>query len=371
MSLTRSDPQVSWRARLAPAIALLVVGAVALPPAHAAPGTADPTPLLAYYYIWFNASSWNRAKSDYPKIGRYTSDEPSVMREQIRLAKRAGINGFIVSWKSTTVLDDRLGRLIHVAKRAHFKLAIVYEGLDFERHPLPARKIASDLDLFIRRYSRSSVFHIFEKPVVIWSGSWEFSPAQIEQVVTPRRKRLLILASEKNPADYLAKARLFDGDAYYWSSVNPDTYPDYPGKLRGMASAVHGMGGLWFAPAAPGYDARLVGGRMVVDRKNGETLRVEMNTAQQSDPDAISLISWNEFSENSEVEPSVKYGARALEVLADIRGTPFKYKGDFASDQPGATNRGALPLLPLTIAVVVGALVVYALARKGRMNARG
>jgi hypothetical protein len=370
MSLTRCDPHASWLARLAVAIALLLAGAVAVPPAWAAPPRLDPTPLLAYYYIWFNASSWNRAKIDYPRIGRYTSDEPSVMRKQIHLAKRAGINGFIVSWKSTTVLNDRLRRLVHVAKREHFKLAIVYEGLDFERHPLPARKVALDLDYFIRRYARSRVFHVFEKPVVIWSGSWEFSPGQIERVTQPRRKRLLILASEKNARDYLAKAYLFDGDAYYWSSVNPDTYPDYPGKLRQMASAVHGMGGLWFAPAAPGYDARLVGGRMVVDRKNGDTLRREMNAAQQSDPDAISLISWNEFSENSHVEPSRRYGARALEVLADIRGTRFRYNGDFASDQPGATSRGALPLLPLTIAVVSGVLLLYALARRGRMNAR-
>ena len=30
--------------------------------------------MFAYYYIWFNVSSWERAKSDYPTLGRYSSD---------------------------------------------------------------------------------------------------------------------------------------------------------------------------------------------------------------------------------------------------------------------------------------------------------
>ena len=34
-----------------------------------------PDPLFAYYYIWFNADSWNRAKIDYPLLGRYSSDD--------------------------------------------------------------------------------------------------------------------------------------------------------------------------------------------------------------------------------------------------------------------------------------------------------
>ena len=72
-------------------------------------GGAPPDPLFAYYYIWFNASSWNRAKIDYPLLGRYSSDDRGVMRAHVAWAKQAGIDGFIVSWKSTPVLNRRLG----------------------------------------------------------------------------------------------------------------------------------------------------------------------------------------------------------------------------------------------------------------------
>ena len=64
-----------------------------------AQAASDPTPVLAYYYIWFDATSWKRAKTDYPVLGRYSSDERRVMRQHVRWAKQSGIDGFIVSWK--------------------------------------------------------------------------------------------------------------------------------------------------------------------------------------------------------------------------------------------------------------------------------
>jgi hypothetical protein len=329
-----------------------------------APAADDPTDLYAYYYIWFNVSSWNRAKIDYPLLGRYSSDETSIMRSHIRMAKRAGINGFIVSWKSTATLDERLARLARVARSERFKLSLIYQGLDFERRPLPVAKISSDLRGFARRYGTSPVFRRGQKPMVIWSGTWKFSPADIERVSNSVRDRMLLLGTERNAEDYLAKAAALDGNAYYWSSVNPDTYPDHPGKLRALGLAVHDKGGLWIAPAAPGFDARKVGGTTVVPRRDGETLRRQLDAAQQSDPDAIGLISWNEFSENTQVEPSRMYKTKALEVLADIRGTQFDAKGELDSSLP-AGRLGGGGSIPLVVAFGLCLLgVVLVLARR-------
>jgi hypothetical protein len=320
--------------------------------AEAATGArAGDVPLFAYYYIWFNPTSWQRAKIDYPLIGRYSSDEREVMRQHIEWAKQAGINGFIVSWKSTEPNNRRLDRLIEVAEEERFKLTLIYQGLDFERQPLPPERIAQDLDTFARRYARSDVFEAFEKPVVIWSGTWKFSREQIESVAAPRRDRLLILASEKDTPGYGRVADLVDGNAYYWSSVNPSTHPSYVERLRQMEEVVHARRGLWIAPAAPGFDARLVGGTSVVERKNGETLRREYDAAVSSSPDAVGLISWNEFSENSHIEPSQRYGSRYLEVLADIRGAKAPRVEVFDSSEPATSAKGYGP-------VVLGAFVL-------------
>ena len=346
----------------------LVFGAGA---ALAAP-PINTTKLFAYYYIWFNPSTWNRAKKDYPLLGRYSSDETTIMRQHIELAKKAGIDGFFVSWKSTPLLDERLGKLVSVARQEHFKLAIIYQGLDFERRPLPASRVAGDLDRLRHRFARGPVFDAFEKPLVIWSGTWEFGLKEARGVTEPRRDRLLILASERTAEDYLAKSSAFDGDAYYWSSVNPDTFPGYPGKLAGMAAAVHGRGGLWIAPAAPGFDGRMIGGDTVVSRRGGETLRREMDVAQQSDPDAIGLISWNEFSENSHVEPSRRHGAAALRTIADIRGADLSVGGDLDSSEP--ISRGAGPgalTSVVTFLIVLGAGVTLLLVGRRRRKAVG
>jgi hypothetical protein len=339
------------------AIALLLL-AGASPARAAEPSTrAGDTPLFAYYYIWFNPTSWNRAKTDYPLLGRYSSDEREVMRQHIRWAKQTGINGFIVSWKSTETLDRRLRKLVDVAEDERFNLAIIYQGLDFAREPLPAERVANDLDFFISHFAERRPFRGLDKPVVIWSGTWRFSRDEIALVTEPRRDRLLLLASERDLEGWERVGDLVDGNGYYWSSVNPDTFPDYEERLAAMGAAVHAKHGLWFAPAAPGFDALLVGGTTIVERKGGDTLRRQYDAALSSSPDAVGLISWNEFSENSHMEPSEKYGARYLEVLADIRGaTPPKVQA-FDSSEPASTARSyGPPVIGAALIIVLGVL---------------
>lgn len=275
-------------------------------------------PVLAYYYIWFDTRSWDRAKTDYPLLGPYSSDDANVMRQHIQWAKNTGIDGFIVSWKSTEKLNRRLDQLVEIADQENFKLAVIFEGLDFERNPLSIAQVDSDLRYFMNRYADHPAFDLFEKPMVIWSGTWEFSAEEIASVVQDKRARLLILASEKNVEGYQRLSGLVDGDAYYWSSVDPYAHDGYLEKLNAMSDAVHEGGGLWIAPAAPGFDARLLGGSRAIDRRDGETLRTELDAALHSSPDAIGLISWNEFSENSHIEPSQEHGDQSLEVLAEL-----------------------------------------------------
>jgi hypothetical protein len=330
----------------------------------APPSTANPLPVLAYYYIWYNSNSWDRAKTDIPLLGTYTSDDLAVMRQHIREAKAAGITGFIVSWKSTDELNHRLKQLADVAQQENFKLAIIYQGLDFNRDPLPASTVASDLDYFIQHFASMPAFQLFSKPMVIWSGTWQFTTQQVQQVTTGRRTDLLILASERNLAGYTRLANLVDGDAYYWSSVNPATYPGYQAKLDQMSQAIHNNQGLWIAPAAPGFDARLIGGTMVVDRNDGDTFRIQINTAIASNPDALGIISWNEFSENSYIEPSQNYGTEYLNLLKSILATPAPQVVEFDSSIADRTYTEVIPwsrfvaLGGLSVLLVISSIVI-------------
>lgn len=337
------------------------------PAATASPGpaTGKPTPVFAYYYIWFNQRSWQRAKADHPALGDYSSDDPAVMRHHIQSAKAAGITGFLVSWKHTEILDRRLAQLVSIARQERFSLGIVYEGLDFERRPLPLATIAQDLTYFADTYAKEPVFGTFGSPVVIWTGITQYAAPEVASVTRLLRSRLQVLASAKNVKDYERLAQHVDGEAYYWSSVRPDSRA-YPTKLAQFATAVRAHRGLWIAPAAPGFDARLVGGHSVVDRAGGLTLRRELAAARASSPDAVGLISWNEFSENTHVEPSKRYGNAALRALKDSLSTGVAMGDSPDSSSSGSGAGGALRYLPLTVGGVFGALALGLAVRRRR-----
>ena len=61
----------------------------------------------------------------------------------------------------------------------------------------------------------------------------------------------------------------------------------------------------------------------MVPRRGGATLREELRVAAASAPSAIGLISWNEWSENSAIEPSRRYGFQSLTTLAAALGKKF------------------------------------------------
>ena len=332
---------------------------------------AGSLPVLAYYYIWFDPSSWDRAKIDYPQLGDYSSDDPNVVRQHVEWAKSAGIQGFIVSWKDTATNDRRLKLLMQIAKQENFKLAMIYQGLDFNRKPLTTARVAADFRTFHDQYAADPVFYrIGGKALTIWSGTWDFSHAAVAQVTAPVRDSMLVLSTEKSVQGFDRLADVTDGDAYYWSSVNPETNANYSDKLKAMAAAAHKAGKYWIAPFAPGFDARLVGGTGVIDRNGGQTLRAEYAAALSSSPDIMGLISWNEFSENSYIEPSRKYGTFYLDTMRELRSATVP-ASPLAQDSntPAGGAGGYLPNL-LRLGgfglVLVGGIGAVATARRSR-----
>ena len=143
-----------WLAAAAPAARASPGSPPAPSPAASSPaGPAAPVRLLAHYYIWFDQSSWGRAKKDYPVFGRYSSDDVIVMRQQVALARRAGLDGFLISRKHTPTLDFRLEAIDGVAAAGRFKLGIVFQGLDFHRRPLPITEVRTSCRYFVRHYA--------------------------------------------------------------------------------------------------------------------------------------------------------------------------------------------------------------------------
>lgn len=348
--------------------------------------TGDPkVPVFAYYYMWFQPSSWDRAKADLPLLGAYDSADPTVIAQHVRWAREAGIGGFIVSWKHEPRLDAPLAILVDQARRQDFKLILLYEALDFQRNPLPVSEVITDLQWFAATYGANPSFGVFGPPTVIWSGSWKFSHDDVAKVraAAGAPTKLLLFGSERGASDYLARKALFDGDAYYWSSADPQQTPGYQRRLNELADAVRKSGGHWIAPVAPGFDARLVGGSSIVARREGATYRDSWSAAVSSRPSALGIISWNEFSENSHIEPSRSYAYSFLDLTAQLTGSPpFKpdtevlppnvvgptTSGPVDSSELGAGVGMQQQLLSLLVSLaLIGTVVLSALRSRTRM----
>jgi hypothetical protein len=240
----------------------------------------------------------------------------AVLRKQVHEARGAGINGFLTSWKDTPALDRRLGRLIRVASQWHFDLGVVYEALDFARKPLPIATVEHDMQLLVTRWGTALRSRYYGKPIIIWTGTNEYSRSDIQAVRTMLGSRALLLAASKDVAGYEDIADLVDGEAYYWSSADPNSKYT-AAKLRAMSTAVHAHDGIWIAPVTAGFDGRTLGHTRIIPRAGGATLRRSLGLAFADKPDAIGVISWNEWSENTYIEPGIQYGNEELNALRD------------------------------------------------------
>ena len=128
-------------ARIATGAALLAVALLGAGPSAAgaqrdvSPALASSVPIaaaltgrpvvLAYYYIWFDTPSWERAKIDLPTLGKYDSADPAVIAQHVAWARASGIDALIVSWKHEPRLDEPLKVLVEASRAAGDRKSVV------------------------------------------------------------------------------------------------------------------------------------------------------------------------------------------------------------------------------------------------------
>jgi hypothetical protein len=269
--------------------------------------------------MWMQGSYWSTNKLNHPVQpfpGNYNSSDPAVISWQIEQAKAAGITGFIVSWKDNATYRKILPEVEAAADQANFKLAMEYETLGAGKHPRPVSEVSADFKYFASAYAGDPAWYrVSGRPLTMIDDSNLYTTSQLAAITGAVRPSLAVLQDVSTVALYNKYAAYADGDAYYWSSDNPATNPGAGARLRALSAAVHATHGIWIAPFAPGFNSALLGGHLVVPRNNGATLQTEYAIAAASSPDILGLISWNEWTENTYLEPSVNFGFTYVNLL--------------------------------------------------------
>ncbi|MEZ0345291.1 MAG: endo-1,3-alpha-glucanase family glycosylhydrolase [Infirmifilum sp.] len=297
-----------------------------------------PRLVLAFYYPWYanpqGASMkelhWERVSfneigsaTDYPLLGPYDSWDLRVVRSHIRMAKAAGVDGFLVSfWGPGTFMDQAFSWILDVAAEEGFNVTIYYESV----RELTADQIASELSYVLKKYSSHPAFLRVEgKPVIFvyavgaYGRTPEFWKSVLRKVENSTGERAIYIADSFDTA-YLT---VFDGLYTYnpiWIKDHRSAYTEEARLVRSFLSLSEGeaLQKLWAATVSPGYDDRKIrqpGG--YVPRDGGAYYRKTWEAALASDPDMILICTWNEWHEGTEVEPSREYGFEYLRITRE------------------------------------------------------
>lgn len=295
-------------------IAIFIASVLALLAYNVPIAGADAPLVVAKYYAWFDQNSWDPARlSDMP-VARYISADRPTMERQVREAKSAGIDVFSLNWYGpNNPTDSNLQTLLSVAAANNFTVSA---DMDMTS-PLINNPgdVVNCLNYLKRYFSDGSWLRYSGKPVFFFYATRKYDVetwANIRSLVDPAREAVWI-----GEGDIFTYLRVFDGIYPYSVAWASD-----PGaqniKFSRWAAAYPGK--LWIATVMPGYDDTGVIGRsgtFARARDDGAYYRKAWEGAIASEPVMVSITSWNEWIEGSQIEPSVSYADLYLRITRE------------------------------------------------------
>lgn len=257
----------------------------------------------AFYYPWYGTAAedgayfhWGQdghtppndiASSYYPLAGVYSSSDTVVVGQQMDEIRSAGIDEIAVSWWGRGSPEDlRLPEVTAAARADGISVAIHIE-------PYGNRSVASivgDVAYLEKTYGVRTfyVYRAFDLPVADWAAAHDALHA------TPGT----ILYAQTPFAGAAAAAR-FDG-VYTYDIV---TYP--AGTFRRLCDEAHAQQLLCAPSVGPGYLAKRGSGDPTVKpRRHGKTYDSMWQMAIASGADRVTITSFNEWHEGTQIEPA-------------------------------------------------------------------
>jgi hypothetical protein len=232
---------------------------------------------------WTKPATTSFASNYFPARGLYSSSDARVVRAQMREIAAAGVEEVVSSWWGWGSPEDaRLPLVIRAARGAQLSVAAHLE-------PYPGRtalSVKSDLEhltsLGIRRFY---VYHPFDISDAEWAAIREAVPS-------------VQLFAETALAGHAAASH-FDGiytyDVLRWGGDD----------FERICKAAHKLRLLCLPSVGPGYDAsRATGDKRVKPRRDGKTYDSMWRSAIAAKPDGVTVTSYNEWHEGTQIEPA-------------------------------------------------------------------
>ena len=255
----------------------------------------------AFYYPWYGTSSrdgafqhWSQrghtppndiASAYYPLRGLYSSSDTLVIAQQMDEIRTAGIDEIVVSWWGQGSPEDiRLPEVIVAARADGIAVAVHLE-------PYAGRTVASTVAdvVYLRRYGVRT-FYVY-RPLDLPIGDWAAAKGALHADGSTMFAQTALVGA--------AAAAGFDGVYTY------DIVVYSGGKFARLCTEAHALKLLCAPSVGPGYDARRGSGDPVVkSRRDGATYDSMWKMAIQAGADRVTITSYNEWHEGTQIEPA-------------------------------------------------------------------
>jgi glycoprotein endo-alpha-1,2-mannosidase len=269
--------------------------AAAFLPASAGAGEAA----AVFYYPWYGTEAedgaylhWGQngvpapfdiASNFFPARGAYSSGDPRVLDGQMREIAGAGVRTVVTSWWGWgSVEDQRLPAVLQAAQARGLRVAIHLE-------PYAGRTLASIED-DVEHLTTVGIrdFYIY-RPTDIPAEGWAALESSLEGVRLFAQTAMVgFAAAGKFDGVYTYDILLYGGDSF--------------GRLCAQAR----QAGLLCAPSVgPGYLAsRATGDTRMKPRRRGATYDAMWSAALRARADFVTITSYNEWNEGTQIEPA-------------------------------------------------------------------
>ena len=247
-----------------------------------------------FFYPWYGTPEvdgayqhWQQrgrvASSFYPARGLYSSSDPLVLRSQMTEIAAAGVDQVVVSWWGIGSPEDaRLAAVVGAARRARLDVAVHLEPYPGRSPTAAARDIVTLARHGIRDFY---VYGAHEAPAAAWAAA----------TATLGGVRVFV---QTHLVGFAAAAG-FDGIYTY------DVLVHGGDKFARLCAQARAKGLLCAPSVGPGYDARrAVGDPRVKRRRNGRTYDAMWSAAIRAGADIVTITSYNEWHEGTQIEPA-------------------------------------------------------------------
>lgn len=306
--------------------------------------------VLAFYYGWFGLSNttygyghWNDANhrlnmtdpanasrpyitcTEWPSLGLYNSSDPAVVVQHQIWAEQAGLDAFICSWWGPNASGDRnLFLQLEKARERNSSLqfCIDYETMIAVNAKDTVKKVVDDFTYILDNFVNIPDSHFLcvdGKPVIyMYRADW-IMPAEWREILRQLPQQFFIIADLFPPIqeEYL---NIFDGLHQYDTTQALNLGRDVADLFESMSEISHSKKKLFSACVLPGFNKTQLKQTPYFElpRNNGDTYRDQWKKATDAEADWISIVSWSEWAEGTQIEPAYEYNDLYLNLTREL-----------------------------------------------------